>query len=213
MDWLDLLAVQGTLKSLLQHHSSKASILLCSDCFIVQLSHPYMTTGKTIALTRRTFVGKVMCLILCNPGGLACCSPWGCRVWHNWVTEQQQGNYITETVVKHLQGGEEYQASCMLKVKFPQNGSCMDSNCAISDNLNKNQRHGLLGLSHPMAFPPASSPRGPELVRMWNLNLCFNRIPWWFVFTVKFEKPCSGKLVTDLKFSRRDKRHWCWNCW
>ena len=64
MDWLDLLAVQGTLKSLLQHHSSKASILWCSAFFIVQLSHPYMTTGKTIALTRRTFVDKVMSLLL-----------------------------------------------------------------------------------------------------------------------------------------------------
>ena len=64
MDWLDLLAVQGTLKSLLQHHSSKASILQHSAFFIVQLSHPYMTTGKTIALTRRTFVGKVMSLLL-----------------------------------------------------------------------------------------------------------------------------------------------------
>ena len=63
MDWLDLLAVQGTLKSLLQHHSSKASILHCSAFFIVQLSHPYMTTGKTIALTRWTFVGKVMSLL------------------------------------------------------------------------------------------------------------------------------------------------------
>ena len=63
MDWLDLLAVQGTLKSLLQYHSSKASILWCSAFFIVQLSHPYMTTGKTIALTRRTFVGKVMSLL------------------------------------------------------------------------------------------------------------------------------------------------------
>ena len=63
MDWLDLLAVQGTLKSLLQHHSSKASILLWSTFFIVQLSHPYMTTGKTTALTRRTFVGKVMSLL------------------------------------------------------------------------------------------------------------------------------------------------------
>ena len=60
MDWLDLLAVQGTLKSLLQHHSSKASILQCSAFFTVQLSHPYMTTGKTIALTRWTSVGKVM---------------------------------------------------------------------------------------------------------------------------------------------------------
>ena len=63
MDWLDLLAVQGTLKSLLQHHSSKASILRCSAFFIAQLSHPYMTTGKTIALTRWTFVGKVMSLL------------------------------------------------------------------------------------------------------------------------------------------------------
>ena len=63
MDWLDLLAVQGTVKSLLQHHSSKASILLCSTFFRVQLSHPYMTTGKTIALTRQTFVGKVMSLL------------------------------------------------------------------------------------------------------------------------------------------------------
>ena len=64
MDWLDLLAVQGTLKSLLQHHSSKASILRCSGFFTVQLSHPYMTTGKTIALTRWTLVGKVMSLLL-----------------------------------------------------------------------------------------------------------------------------------------------------
>ena len=64
MDWLDLLAVQGPLKSLLQYHSSEASILRCSAFFRVQLSHPYMTTGKTIALTRQTFVGKVMSLLL-----------------------------------------------------------------------------------------------------------------------------------------------------
>src|SRR5574337_858713 len=63
MDWLDLLAVRGTLKSLLQYHSSKASILRCSAFFTVQLSHPYMTTGKTIALTRQTFVDKVMSLL------------------------------------------------------------------------------------------------------------------------------------------------------
>ena len=63
MDWLDLLAVQGTLKSLLQHHSSKALTLRCSAFFIVQLSHPYMTTRKTIALTSRTFVDKVMSLL------------------------------------------------------------------------------------------------------------------------------------------------------
>ena len=63
MDWLDLLAVQGTLKSLLQHHSSKASVLQCSAFFIVRLSHPYMTTGKTIALTGQNLVGKVMFLL------------------------------------------------------------------------------------------------------------------------------------------------------
>ena len=69
MDWLDLLAVQGTFKSLLQHHSSKASVLRHSAFFIVQLSHPYMTTGKTIALARRTFVGKVMsCFLICCLG-------------------------------------------------------------------------------------------------------------------------------------------------
>ena len=63
MDWLDLLAVQGTLKSLLQHHSSKASIIWCSALLMVKFSHPYMTTGRTIALTRQTFVGKVMSLL------------------------------------------------------------------------------------------------------------------------------------------------------
>ena len=68
MDWLDLLAVQGTLKSLLQHHSSKASVLRCSAFFIVQLSHPYMTTGKTISLTGWTFVDKEMSLLLCYLG-------------------------------------------------------------------------------------------------------------------------------------------------
>ena len=70
MDWLDLLAVQGTLKSLLQHHSSKPSILQRSAFFTVQLSHPYMTTGKNIALTRQTFVGKVMSLLLNMPSRL-----------------------------------------------------------------------------------------------------------------------------------------------
>ena len=70
IDWLDLLAVQGTLKSLLQHHSSKASVLWCSPFFIVQLSHPYKTTGKTIALTRWTFAGKVMSLLFNTSLGL-----------------------------------------------------------------------------------------------------------------------------------------------
>ena len=67
IDWLDL-AVQGTLKSLLQYHSSKASILWCSACFIVQLSHSYMTTGKTIALTRQIFFGKGLCFLICCLG-------------------------------------------------------------------------------------------------------------------------------------------------
>ena len=66
MDWLDLLAIQGTLRHLLQHHSSKASILLCSAFFIVQISQTYMTTGKNIALTRRTFVDKVICCLGCS---------------------------------------------------------------------------------------------------------------------------------------------------
>src|SRR5574342_628169 len=70
MDWLDLLEVQGTLKRLLQHQSSKASILQCSAFFVAQLSHPYMTPGKTIALTRRTFVGKVMSLLFNMPSRL-----------------------------------------------------------------------------------------------------------------------------------------------
>src|SRR5574340_366112 len=70
MDWLNLLAVQGTLKSLLQHHSSKASILWRSAFFTIKLSHPYMTTGKTIALTRRTFVGKVMSQLFNMPSKL-----------------------------------------------------------------------------------------------------------------------------------------------
>ena len=85
VDWLDILAVQGTLKSHLQHHSSKASILRCSAFFVVQLSHPYMTTGKTIALTRWTFVGKVMSLlfnmlsrlvIICLPGSKCLLMSW-----------------------------------------------------------------------------------------------------------------------------------------
>ena len=79
MDWLDLFGVQGTLKSLLQHHSSKASILWLSAFFTVQLSHPYMTTGKTIALTRRTFVDKVMSL-------LSYTSNW--ILWYWWLAKQ-----------------------------------------------------------------------------------------------------------------------------
>ena len=85
MDWLDLLAVQGTLKSLLQHHSSKASILRHSAFFTVQLSHLYMTTGKTIALTRGTFVGKVMSLLLNILSRLVIMSPRSKRLLISWL--------------------------------------------------------------------------------------------------------------------------------
>ena len=86
MDWLDLLAVQGTPRSLLQHHSSKAAILQCSAFFTVQLSHLYVTTGKTIALTRRTFVGKVMSLLLNMLSGLVITFlPRSKRLLISWV--------------------------------------------------------------------------------------------------------------------------------
>ena len=86
MDWLDLLAIYGTLKSLLQHHSSKASILWHSAFFTVQLSHPYMTTGKTIALTRWTFVGKVMSLLFNMPSRLVMTFlPWSKCLLISWL--------------------------------------------------------------------------------------------------------------------------------
>ena len=85
MDWLDLLAAQGTLKSLLQHHSSKASVLQCSAFFIVQLSHPYMTTGKIIALTRRTFVGKEMSLLFSMLSRLVVAFFQGASVLISWL--------------------------------------------------------------------------------------------------------------------------------
>ena len=86
MDWLDLHAVQETLKSLLQHHSSKASIIWCSAFFIVQLSHPYMTTGKTIALTRWTFVGKVMSLLFNMLSRLVITFfPWSKHLLLSWL--------------------------------------------------------------------------------------------------------------------------------
>ena len=86
MDWLDLLAVQGTLKSLLQHHSSKASILWCSAVFIVQLSYPYVTAGKTIALTRWTFVGKVMSLLFKMLSTLVkAFLPWSKHLLISWL--------------------------------------------------------------------------------------------------------------------------------
>ena len=86
MDWLNLLAVQGTLKSLLLHHNSKTSILLCSAFFIVQLSHPYMTTGKTIASTRWTFVGKVMSLLFNMLSRLVITFlPWSKHLLISWL--------------------------------------------------------------------------------------------------------------------------------
>ena len=106
MDWLDLLAVQGTLKSLLQHHSSKASILWHSAFFLVQLSHPYMTTGKTIALTRRTFVGKVMSLLFNMLYMLAIAFlPKNKRLLISWlqspsaVTLEPPQNFLTVSIV------------------------------------------------------------------------------------------------------------------
>ena len=93
MDWLDLLAVQGTLKSLLQHHSSKASILWRSAFFTVHLSHPYMTTGKTIALTRQTFVGKVMSLLFNMLSGLVIAFlPRSKHLLISWLQSPSAGN-------------------------------------------------------------------------------------------------------------------------
>ena len=101
MDWLDLVAVQGTLKSLLQHHSSKASILRRSAFSTVQLSHPYMTTGKTIALTSWTFVGKVMSLLLNMLSRLVITFlPRSKRLLISWL--QSQINAITSFLVPHL---------------------------------------------------------------------------------------------------------------
>ena len=86
IDWFDLLAVQGTIKTLLQHHSSKTSVLWCSAFFLVQLLHPYMTTGKTIALTRQTFVGKVMSLLLNMLSRLVIAFlPWIKRLLISWL--------------------------------------------------------------------------------------------------------------------------------
>ena len=96
MDWLDLPAVQGTLKSLLQHQSSKASILQCSAFFVAQLSHPYMTPGKTIALTRRTFVGKVMSLLFNMPSRLVITFlPRSKRLLVSWAQSPYAPNYFS----------------------------------------------------------------------------------------------------------------------
>ena len=100
IDWLDLLAVQGTLKSLLQHHSSKASSLQRSAFFMVQLSHPYMTTGKTIALTRQTFVGKVVSLFL------ICC------LGHSFSSKEQASfNFMAAVTILSDFGAQENKVS------------------------------------------------------------------------------------------------------
>ena len=115
MGWLDLLAIQGTLKSLLQHHSSKASILRCPAFFTVQLSHPYVTTGKTIALTRWTFVGKVMCLLLNMLSRLV---PLIWVLWELQLVSNQQNmakamrcHYMTFMYYVLLVGRPEWQES------------------------------------------------------------------------------------------------------
>ena len=101
MDWLDLLAVQGTLKSLLQHHSSKASILRCSAFFLVQLSHPYTITGKTTALTRWTFVGKVMSLLFNT-----------CLGWSQLSSKEQTSFYFMAAVTICSDfGAQKYKVS------------------------------------------------------------------------------------------------------
>ena len=120
-DCLDVLAVQGTLKSLLQHHSSKASILRCSAFFIVQLSHPNMTTGKTIALTIWTFVGKVMSLLLFTehllwPGSLPSAFPsiHGYQLWWTGLWFPMPQNYTSMLFVMWLVGGVYSLASLVL---------------------------------------------------------------------------------------------------
>ena len=102
IDWLDLLAVQGTLKSLLLHHSSKVSILRCSACFMVQCSHPYMTTGKTTALTRQTFVSKVMSLLfnmLCRL--VITFLPWSKSLLISWLQSESTVILEPEKIVSH----------------------------------------------------------------------------------------------------------------
>ena len=107
MDWLDLLPIQGTLKSLLQHHSSKASNLQCSDFFIIQLSHPYMTTGKTIAVTQQTFVGKVLSLLFNTLSRLGITVlPRGKHLLISWlqspsavILEPKKNNSVTVSIV------------------------------------------------------------------------------------------------------------------
>ena len=118
IDWFDLLAVQGTLKSLLQQHSSKASILRCSAFFTVQLSHPYVTTGKTIAMTRWTFVGKVMSLLLNMPSRLVCIffNSTYYSTTQIWKNHRHRGPTINSMWGAPLHGGLVPQPPCCSKV-------------------------------------------------------------------------------------------------
>ena len=116
MDWFDLLAVQGTLKSLLQHHSLKASVLQCSGFFMVQLSHPYMTSGKTIGLTRQTFVGKVMSLLLKMLSYRWLTTTWKdaqchslsekCKSKPQWGTISHQSEWLLSKCLQTINAGE-----------------------------------------------------------------------------------------------------------
>jgi len=129
MDWLDLLAVQGTLKSLLQHHSSKASILWHSAFFIVQLSHPYMTTGKTTVLTRWTFASKVMCLLFNILSRLVIVFlTWSKRFLISWlqspsvvISEPPQIKSVTISIVSQSISYEVMGPDAMILVFWPLN--------------------------------------------------------------------------------------------
>ena len=131
IDWLDLLAVQGTLKSLLQHHNSKASIFQCSGFFIVQLSHPYMTTGKTIALTRWTFVGKVMSLLFnMLSRSIIAFLPRNKHLLISWlqspsamILEPPKIKSVTVSIVPHFpwSDGTRYHDLSFLNVEFEAN--------------------------------------------------------------------------------------------
>ena len=113
MDWLDLLADQGTLKSLLQHHSSKASILWHSAFFIVQLSHPYMTTGKTIALTRGTFVGKVTSLLFNMLSSIL-------KVGYNFFSKEQASfNFLAAVTICNDFGAQKITSVTVSIVSLP----------------------------------------------------------------------------------------------
>ena len=136
MDWLDLLAVQGSLKSLLQHHSSKASILRLSAFFTVQLSHPYMTTGKTIGLTRWTFVGKVMSLLLNILSRLVITFlPRSKRLLISWLQSPPwTARRSNQSILKEISPGISLEGT-MLKLKLQYFGHLMRSVDSLEKTL------------------------------------------------------------------------------